>query len=72
VVVALAIGQAIGAGMGLVLARTLSSELFGVTPTDPRTFIASLAALALLATLAAAAPLWRATRINATISLRSS
>jgi putative ABC transport system permease protein len=72
VIIALGLGLTTGAGTGLVLARTLSTELFGITPTDPRTFIASLAALALLATLAAVAPLWRATGIDPTIALRSS
>ncbi len=72
VVVALAVGLTTGAGAGLVLARLLSSELFGVTPTDPQTVIASLSALALLAALAAVTPLWRATRINPTTALRSS
>jgi putative ABC transport system permease protein len=71
VAIALAAGLAIGAGTGLVLARTLSSQLFGVTPTDPFTFIESLAALLLLTMTAALAPLWRASRMDPTTALKA-
>lgn len=72
VAIALLVGLAAGAGTGLVLARSLSSELFGVTPTDPLTFVESLAALLLLTIAAALAPLWRASRIDPTTALKTS
>jgi ABC-type antimicrobial peptide transport system permease subunit len=71
VAIALAAGLATGAGTGLVLARTLSSQLFGVTPTDPLTFIESLAALLLLTMTAALVPLWRASRMDPSTALKT-
>ena len=47
-------------GGGLLLARTLSSELVGVTPADPLTFAEAIGVMALLAILASLAPVWRA------------
>jgi ABC-type antimicrobial peptide transport system permease subunit len=72
VAVALVAGIPAGACGGLVLARTLSAELFGVTPTDARTLMASVTALSLLASAAAIVPLLRATRIDPTTALKSS
>jgi predicted permease len=72
VAVALVAGIPAGACGGLVLARTLSAELFGVTPTDAQTLMASVTALSLLASAAAIVPLLRATRINPTTALKSS
>ena len=72
VATALAIGLAGGAAGGLLLARTLSAELFGVTAHDPGAFVETLAAVALLAAVASAAPVWRASRIDPTsTSLRA-
>jgi predicted permease len=71
VVVAVAIGLAAGAAAGLALARTLSAELFGLKPADPANLAAALAALAGLAALAAVVPVWRASRIDPTTTLRA-
>ena len=59
-----AIGLAVGTAATLVLARTLSSLLFGVPPWDPVT-LGSAAALLALATLAASyVPARRAARVD--------
>ncbi len=68
---ALGIGLTAGAAIGLVLARMLSIELFGVTATDPWTFVESLVVVALLAVTAAIAPIWRASRINLASALKA-
>jgi putative ABC transport system permease protein len=63
-------GLAIGAAGSFVLARTLSTLLYGVGSHDPLTF-ASAAATVVLATLAAClVPAWRATRVDPLVALR--
>jgi predicted permease len=71
VAAALGTGLVAGAGVGLALARALSAELFGVTPADPLTFVQSLIVLAVLASVAAIAPTWRAARIDPTTAMRA-
>jgi len=59
---------ATGAIAGMVLAgfsgRLLSAFLFGVDPLDPLTFVSVPVMILLTAIVAAAAPAWRASRIN--------
>jgi putative ABC transport system permease protein len=59
---------ATGAVIGLVLAglsgRLVATFLFGVDPLDPLTFVSVPLVILLTATVAAAAPAWRACRIN--------
>ena len=54
------IGVAIGIGGAIVLARTLRSFLFGLSPTDPVTFAAVALLLILVALLACYFPARRA------------
>ena len=65
-----AIGVAVGGAGALALTRTLSTMLFGVTPYDPATFAASAGLLTLVALAAAAAPAWRAARVDPAAALR--
>jgi putative ABC transport system permease protein len=52
------------------LTRTIKSLLFGVSATDPATFVAIALLLALVALLACFVPARRATRVNPMIALR--
>ena len=58
------LGVAIGAASSLVATRWLRAQLYGVSPTDPVTFLAAAAALAAIAVLATLVPARRATGID--------
>jgi ABC-type antimicrobial peptide transport system permease subunit len=64
-----------GALAGLLLAwgagRWLGSQLFGVTPTDPLTWIGTTLLLLLTGLLACYGPARRAARVDPMIALRS-
>jgi putative ABC transport system permease protein len=63
-------GVAIGVALALALTRVVSGLLFGVTATDPQTFVA-LSALLIGATLAASlVPARRAARVDPLVALR--
>jgi ABC-type antimicrobial peptide transport system permease subunit len=68
--VLVALGLAIGGPAALVSGRTLKSLLFGVTAADPLTLFLSVLVLAGAALLAAALPLWRASRVSPLVALR--
>ena len=67
-----AMGMAIGAVAAGMLARLLRGLLFGVSATDPVTFIGMLAALTVVAAIAGYVPAYRASRIDPAIALRAS
>jgi len=78
-VVRLIVGQGMtlalgGIGLGCLAAfgitRVLTSLLFGVTPTDPMTFIAAPALLILVALFACYLPAYRATKVDPILALR--
>jgi putative ABC transport system permease protein len=66
-----AVGGAVGALAAAALARLARSLLFGVSPLDPVTFVATAAVLGLTVLLACALPALRAARVDPTGSLRS-
>jgi putative ABC transport system permease protein len=79
-VVRMIVGQAmrltvLGLGIGLAAAygvtRLLASMLFGVSASDPPTFIGVAVILALSGIVAAWVPSWRATRVDPMVALRS-
>jgi putative ABC transport system permease protein len=67
----LAIGIALGLGVGLLLARGLQIVLFGVNPSDAQVYAGIAAVLALTGVLACVIPARRASRIEPLIALRS-
>jgi putative ABC transport system permease protein len=66
-----AVGLAAGGIGAWLLTRLMQKLLFGVTPSDPLTFAAVSAILALVAAAAASIPGLRATRVDPVIALRS-
>ena len=64
------VGLSIGLVISLVLTRALSSELFGVTPTDPLTFAGVALLLLVVALLACYLPARRAMRTDPMVALR--
>jgi putative ABC transport system permease protein len=63
-------GAAIGLVAALVLTRVMSSLLFGVSPTDPLTFISISIVLISVAVVASYIPALRATRVDPMFALR--
>ena len=66
------IGILLGTAASWVLARALGGLLYGVTSTDPVTYVAVLATLVAVAALAGYLPARRASRIDPSVALRAS
>jgi putative ABC transport system permease protein len=66
-----ALGLACGLAGAFALTRFLSTQLFGVTPTDPGTFASVAIVLFLVALAATVAPARRAASVDPIVSLRS-
>ena len=64
-------GGVIGLAAAAALSRTISTFLFGVEPLDPATYASVGLVLALTAAMAAAAPAWRATRVDPVEAFRA-
>jgi putative ABC transport system permease protein len=64
------IGVGVGVALALVLTRVIAQFLFGVTATDPETFVAVGLGLLGIALLACFIPAWRATRVDPMVALR--
>jgi ABC-type antimicrobial peptide transport system permease subunit len=58
------IGLAVGLGIAVAVAQLMGSQLYGIAPLDPVTFIAVPLTRALAALAAAVAPAWRAMRLD--------
>jgi putative ABC transport system permease protein len=66
-----AIGGVIGLAGALVMSRVIASLLFGVSPSDPLTFGATLLALFAVVAAASAGPARRAARVEPVIALKA-
>ena len=66
-----AAGLLCGLAAAFALTRLMESVLFGVSPTDPATYLAASSALVAAAALASYLPAHRATRINPVEALRT-
>jgi putative ABC transport system permease protein len=64
-------GMAIGIVIAAFAVRILRSQLFGVAPADPFTFVAVPSLLLVVAILACLLPTIRATRLDPTVALRA-
>jgi len=64
-------GLAIGLATALALARTMSTMLFELSPTDPLTFGAVTVLLGMVALLSSYLPARRATRVDPVVALRA-
>jgi len=65
------LGVAIGVAASLAMGRLVASLIFQVKPTDPMTFVAVGALLALIALLACVIPAYRASKVDPVIALRN-
>ncbi len=68
--VLVSVGAVIGVVASFGLTRFIESMLFGVTPTDPLTFVTIVALLGLVALLACLIPAQRAMRVDPIVVLR--
>lgn len=71
IAVALVAGLGLGIGGGVVLARMLASQLYGIEATSGSTMAGAALVLAALALMASAGPLWRASRVDPGLTLRA-
>ena len=63
-------GVALGLGGAFVMTRLLATLLFGVSPTDPATFLGMAAVLGAVGLVAGYVPARRAARVPPVICLR--
>jgi putative ABC transport system permease protein len=63
-------GLALGLVCSWLLSRYLTTLLYEIRPTDPMTFVATTALLAIAALAGTGIPAWRVTRVNPTRALR--
>jgi putative ABC transport system permease protein len=65
-----ALGVIIGIAASLAITRLMSTLLFGISATDPLTFVGVAVLLSLVALLASYIPARRAMRVDPIIALR--
>ncbi len=68
----LAGGILVGAAAGVALSRALTSQLRGVSPADPLALVGVAGMLIAIVGIAAAQPLYRASRVNPVTTIRGS
>ncbi|OLC81490.1 MAG: hypothetical protein AUH72_09290 [Acidobacteria bacterium 13_1_40CM_4_65_8] len=63
-------GLIIGGLLAMLGVRAIAGALYGVTPSDPTSWIAAAAVLLAVSTLANLIPAWRASRVDPSVALR--
>jgi len=66
----LGIGVLLGLPATMAATRLVGAQLFGLTPSDPPTFITAILAISMVALLAAYFPARRASRVDPMVALR--
>jgi len=66
-----AVGVGLGSALSLVLARSLSALLYGLSGRDPWSHLGGAALIGIVAVMASLFPARRAARVDATVALRS-
>jgi ABC-type antimicrobial peptide transport system permease subunit len=66
------VGLTLGTIFAMLLARTMASLLFGLSTTDPVTFVGAAVVLAIVALIASLLPARRASRLDPLLVLRES
>ncbi len=66
-----AVGLALGAAAGLALTRLITSQVHGVSATDPLSYALAMALLAAIALLSCGLPALRASRVGPGVALHS-
>jgi len=66
----IAIGVGVGVPASLALTRYVKSQLYGVQPHDPTTFVAAIFGLAIVACISGWIPAMRASRLDPMAALR--
>lgn len=69
--VLIGVGLAGGVAGALAVSRLLSGYVYGITPTNPRTYVAACIAMTLVALLACLTPAHRASRVDPMTALRT-
>ncbi len=65
-----AAGLALGAAAGLALTRLITSQVHGISPTDPLSYALGMGLLATVALLSCGLPALRASRVDPVVALR--
>src|SRR5207248_2691372 len=65
------VGLILGLAGSVALTRLIASQLWGVKPSDPATFMSVSLLLGLVALLACVVPVRRAVRVDPTVALRA-
>jgi putative ABC transport system permease protein len=65
------VGMCIGLAGAAASSQVMQSLLFGISRLDPYTYIGVILLLATVAAIACAAPAWRASRVDPSVTLRA-